>query len=149
MSLIEQKRVYWVWADMVARCNNPTHKQYMDYGGRGISVSTDWLSSVNFMRDMLPRPNGYTLERINNAAGYSKENCKWVTRIENNKNKRVYKCSPFGISGIERRGKGFRCRLRHAGRIVFDAQVGDFFEACCQRKAAEMIYVVAYLSREI
>lgn len=144
----DEQRVYWVWAEMLSRCRNPNHVQYHDYGGRGITVSDDWLESKNFMRDMYPRPDGATLDRRNNSAGYSKENCEWVSRLVNNKNKRVYKVSKTGISGVTRRNSSYRAILRHAGNIVLRKDFLDFFEACCARKSAELIFVAPYLSMQ-
>lgn len=131
----DEKQVYWVWADMVGRCNNPSHQAYKNYGGRGIDVSQDWLDSKNFMRDMYPRPLESTLDRKDNSLGYSKENCAWVSRLENNLNKRVYKNSPFGLSGIIERNGKFRVRIRRNSKIIFSKTVVDFFEACCLAKS--------------
>lgn len=78
------------WASMRARCTVKTHKQYPDYGGRGIGVCDRWLSSFeSFLADMGPRPGKlYSLDRIDNALGYSKENCRWATHVEQNNNTR-------------------------------------------------------------
>jgi hypothetical protein len=45
----------------------------------------------NFLADMGEKPRGLTLERIDNAKGYSKSNCKWATRSEQQKNRRPMK----------------------------------------------------------
>jgi len=61
----------------------------MDYGGRGIDVCDSWLKFENFYADMGPRPGKeYSIDRRKNDLGYSKENCKWSTKIEQNSNKR-------------------------------------------------------------
>lgn len=127
----EKKRVYWVWADMVGRCSNKNHSAYVNYGGRGISVSDDWKESTNFLRDMLPRPTGGMIERRNNDLGYSKENCYWATRQIQNLNKRIYTTNKTGVRGLELRGNGYRVRLRRNRKIVLDRTLNDFFEACC------------------
>jgi hypothetical protein len=128
---VEKKRTFWVFAEMRQRCLNPKHRQYRDYGGRGITVSDEWSTFSAFIADMGPRPDGFCIERINNDLGYFKENCKWASRGENNLNKRRYKNSPLGISGVERRDGKFRVRVRRGGKIVLSRMVEDFFEACC------------------
>lgn len=68
-----------VWASMLARCANPNHRAYHNYGGRGIQVCERWLDFVNFWEDMggTYRP-GLTLDRENNDGGYTPGNCRWV-----------------------------------------------------------------------
>lgn len=80
---------YQSWENMIQRCTNPKNKQWKDYGGRNIKVCKRWLHSFpNFLEDMGKRPPRCTLERRNNNKGYSKKNCEWVTRKEQNRNKR-------------------------------------------------------------
>jgi hypothetical protein len=52
------------------------------------------------------RPEGLTLERINNSKGYSPKNCKWATYQEQSLNKRVYKNNVLGIRGIRNTPSG-------------------------------------------
>jgi len=77
------------WAGMLDRCENPKGGNWSNYGGRGITVCERWHKSSNFIEDMLPswKP-GLELERNDNSKGYSKENCRWATRTEQNRNKR-------------------------------------------------------------
>lgn len=81
---------YVLWQSMMKRCNTPTCKEYPNYGGRGIKVCKRWLKFENFNRDLPPRPSAqHSLERVNNARGYSAKNVKWATRQEQNRNTRV------------------------------------------------------------
>lgn len=79
-----------VWTGMRSRCYNEKHKQYADYGGRGITMCDAWKDNFQaFYDDMGPRPSlDYTIDRIDNDVGYCKENCKWSTKLEQANNKR-------------------------------------------------------------
>lgn len=82
--------VHAVWSSMIQRCVNPRHAAYHNYGGRGIEVCDEWLTSfVQFWEDMGPTyQRGLDIDRRDNNAGYSKENCRWVTRTVNTRNSR-------------------------------------------------------------
>jgi hypothetical protein len=81
---------YNTWRAMRSRCNNPNRPEYKNYGGRGISVCSEWNESFErFFSDMGKKPSAnHSLERINNDLGYFKENCKWATAKEQANNRR-------------------------------------------------------------
>lgn len=80
---------YRSWRAMLARCTDSRHKQFSDYGGRGITVAAEWKEFSAFVADMGVRPEGKTLDRINNDKGYCGGNCRWATRVEQARNKRT------------------------------------------------------------
>jgi hypothetical protein len=80
---------YNVWAGMKKRCLNEKNPNYYNYGGRGITVSSEWMNFENFFADMGHPEPGMQLDRIDNNAGYSKENCRWATPKQNARNKRT------------------------------------------------------------
>ena len=80
---------YKAWAAMLQRCENKKDAAFKYYGGRGIKVCDGWHTFENFYKDMGNRPSKeYSLDRINNEAGYSSENCRWATRSQQQNNKR-------------------------------------------------------------
>ena len=82
---------YLAWQSMKRRCFNSNHKDYPDWGGRGITVCDRWLNSFeNFLADMGSRPTAkHSLDRIDNDSDYSVENCRWATEAEQQNNKRT------------------------------------------------------------
>ena len=88
---------YQSWIGMKQRCFNPNTKNYSDYGGRGIKICDRWLNLENFLADMGSRPTAkHSLDRINNNADYSPENCRWSTRVEQQNNTRYNRLITIG-----------------------------------------------------
>lgn len=82
---------YQAWLNMRARCGGGQPASWKNYGGRGISVCREWEGDFEaFFAHVGPRPApGYELDRIDNNGDYEPGNVRWVTKEENNKNRRT------------------------------------------------------------
>lgn len=86
---------YGAWRSMRQRCGSPQHKQYRDYGGRGIAVCARWSDFTNFLTDMGECPPGLSLERKKNDQGYTPDNCVWATTQQQANNRRSCRLVTF------------------------------------------------------
>lgn len=95
-------RLYYVWYEMIQRCNNSKHKDYVNYGARGIKVCDRWLNVANFIEDMYPSyREGLSIDRKENDKGYNYSNCRWANRTVQNTNKRkIQSNNKSGYKGV-------------------------------------------------
>ena len=80
---------YHSWRNMRTRCRNLNYTGYKYWGGRGIKVCERWDSFENFLADMGEKPEGLSIDRINNELGYDPFNCRWATPKEQAQNRRI------------------------------------------------------------
>src|SRR5882757_4331895 len=95
---------YNTWGGMKGRCYNPKNHKFPDYGGRGITVCDRWLTSFeNFFADMGLKPQGKTIDRMENNGNYEPSNCRWATPIQQVHNRRPtsthFRCAVNGFYG--------------------------------------------------
>lgn len=79
-----------VWYNMRKRCYSKTYRDYTYYGAKGITICDEWkYDYLNFERWAISNnyKEGLFLDRIDNSKGYSPINCRWITKIQSNKNK--------------------------------------------------------------
>jgi hypothetical protein len=83
--------VYYAWLAMNSRCNLESNPVFHHYGGRGISVCSEWIAPhgfPSFLRDMGLPPTGTTLDRIDTDGNYEPSNCRWADRATQTFNRR-------------------------------------------------------------
>ena len=107
----EQRKFMMRWVNMIDRCDNPDNSMYHRYGGRGITVCSDWYDFFKYLKDL---PSGYfhkaELDRTDNNGNYDPSNVRWATKQQNCANREVSRIIEF--NGVSQCASGW---ARHIG----------------------------------
>lgn len=117
------KRLRRVWDGMIQRCTNPNSDSFHLYGGRGICIA--WESFEEFAEWALA--NGYAddleIDREDVDGDYSPGNCRFVTRKQNARNRRVtywvdFRGERIALAEMAERTGIHPCTLKYRMRIM-------------------------------
>lgn len=134
---------YIAWKNMKKRCYDKNYGAYKNYGNRGITVCERWLHSFsNFYADMGDRPEGYSLDRINNNGNYEPTNCRWADKLTQSTNKRPSLVGRSGVRGVRRtdRKNPWSAHINFNKRYIHLGSYPTLTAATKARKKAEVVY---------
>lgn len=114
---MSKTKLYRSWVSMMARCFDIKNIRYSSYGGRGITVCSDWQKAGAFLDWAIK--NGYeeglTLERVDVYGNYCPENCTWIPLKDQCRNKRKLH-SKTGITGVSNYSCGYEAYWTEGGK---------------------------------
>jgi hypothetical protein len=138
--------LYTTYADMINRCTKIKHKEYSNYGGRGIDVDPTWLCLkegvwlfYKAMESLGLKPTiSHSLDRIDNDKGYWIWNLKWSTKREQvcnrrNNNKNI---------GVIKNRNSWKASLEIEG-VKHYKYFKDYNDALFYRKYLEKTYLTS------
>jgi hypothetical protein len=115
--------IYRLWAHIRERCYSECHKDYLNYGGRGIEMKNGWKDDVvKFKKDLeenlgqKPGPD-FSIDRIDNNGHYEIGNIRWATKSQQQLNKRIMSSMSTEFRGVRTSGGKFRAIIRNGKKI--------------------------------
>lgn len=134
--------LYHTWENMRQRCNNPKHTAYKWYGGRGIKICKRWNNFALFVEDVGNKPEGMTLDRIDNNGNYEPGNVKWSTQKQQLRNQVLRESNKTGVKGVWYNAKvgNYQVFIRDNYKRFYIGSFCDLDEAIGARLTAEAEY---------
>lgn len=119
--------LYSIWKSMRYRCSNIKHKDYINYGARGIKVCNGWNNKFILFYEWSINKwgKGLLLDRIDNNGNYEPSNCRFTTNRISSLNRRMQKNNKSGHIGVYKYGKNERwlTQIKINGKNVY---IGTF-----------------------
>lgn len=133
--------LHGTWSNMRDRCNNPNNKDYPFYGAIGVRVCRRWDNFSLFVEDVNkigPRPEGFTLDRIDSRKNYEPKNIRWASKIKQARNQKMRRTNQSGCSGVNQMScGGYVARIYHKGERIYLGYFSSLDDAVAARKRAE------------
>ena len=122
-------RIYNIWKGIKTRCYNEKCHNYSDYGGRGIKMAQEWVNNFDAFYNW-SMENNYddtlTIDRIDNSGNYEPDNCRWVPKSTQSRNRRGNimidgKCLAEICRERNLKYDTIRCRIKYYGYTIEEA----------------------------
>lgn len=141
MATVKEHYLWHTIDSIRKRCQQPNDKQFPDYGGRGIEIFPAWRKDSRAFFEWIeenlgPRPEGMTLDRIDNDGNYEPGNLRWATQSEQNRNQRPRTLKEYPTKYVQPRVNGrWRGYFRVKGKSFYTPTVETVEEAHAAAKA--------------
>ena len=131
--------IYRMYHAIKARCYTTSHHAYHYYGGRGITLYwTDVVEFARYVEEHLgPRPDGMSLDRINNDGNYEPGNIRWAPKEVQSRNRR-YRIGESGYKWVMKKTMR-NGSIRWKGTFTYNGEIyhtphsyTSTYEAFCQ-----------------
>lgn len=135
---LSRSRIYGIFHQMKKRCYNPKSPDYINYGGKGVTICSEWLDDFIEFNDWSMK-NGYnkslTIDRKNPKKGYSPDNCRWVNLTIQSRNRDKIKNSSSKYIGVSywKKSKKFISAISRNGKRVFIKSFNNEIDAAKAR----------------
>ena len=123
---LSNTKLYRIWRGIKDRTLNLKTVDYINYGGRGITICDEWKNDFKSFYDWAVL-NGYeenkglSIDRINNDGNYEPENCRWTTSTIQNRNTRIHKTNTSGYRGVyfNKENNKYIARINVNGKRIY------------------------------